>query len=254
MFSKIARVKGIIDMSKWKAEITKIEEMFERNKSKELLPIGFPDAFATKYWAISRELKRAESNIDRRIANLTINMLASKNAEKMISIVSKGKWEGDTIAVIMKEFNLTEKDAGRLLNFHLKDLAFPKIKEVSAKLSAILQEKNEIEEYKKGLERFEVPAGIVAIYDYCFNDCLYLKEVILQDSLTRIGRYAFAGCTALETIYIPESVSDIEYTAFIGCKKLIISANAQSYAFKWAKLTKNEIEVVEQISVDVLGE
>jgi len=230
-------------MYRWKAEITKIEEMYER-ESKDLLPNDFPDAFASKYWAISHEIKRAESNTDRKITNLRIKMLASKHAEKIISIVSKGKWETDALVSIMNEFGLTKTDASRLLNFPLKDLAFSKVKKVSTNLSANLLEKNEIDEYKKGLEKFDVPACVVTIYDYCFNDCKYLKEVTLPDSLVRIGKYAFAGCTALESIYVPESVSDIEFTAFKGCKKLIISTNANSYAFEWAKLMKNELQVV----------
>lgn len=46
------------------------------------------------------------------------------------------------------------------------------------------------------------------------------KEVIIPDSIERIGPAAFGGCKELEAISIPDSVISVWFDAFEGCKKL----------------------------------
>ena len=46
------------------------------------------------------------------------------------------------------------------------------------------------------------------------------REVILPDSIERIGSAAFSGCKELETISIPSTISSVCYDAFEKCKKL----------------------------------
>ena len=46
------------------------------------------------------------------------------------------------------------------------------------------------------------------------------REVILPDSIERIGSAAFSGCKELETISIPSTIKSVCYDAFEKCKKL----------------------------------
>ncbi|WP_022932496.1 leucine-rich repeat domain-containing protein [Treponema bryantii] len=54
----------------------------------------------------------------------------------------------------------------------------------------------------------------------CFENCECLMEVILPDSIIRIGDSAFSGCTSLNKINIPQGVTDIGGSSFYGCKSL----------------------------------
>ena len=47
-----------------------------------------------------------------------------------------------------------------------------------------------------------------------------VKDLLIPDSVTRIGRYAFSGCSGLTSITIPDSVTSIGERAFIGCSGL----------------------------------
>lgn len=53
-----------------------------------------------------------------------------------------------------------------------------------------------------------------------FSGCSALEQVLLPDTVTRIGYRAFYGCSSLLTINIPEGVSEIGEYAFYNCKKL----------------------------------
>ena len=48
----------------------------------------------------------------------------------------------------------------------------------------------------------------------------YIKTVIIEDGITRIGQNAFNGCAALTGITIPKSVTVIGERAFKGCTSL----------------------------------
>ena len=50
---------------------------------------------------------------------------------------------------------------------------------------------------------------VTEIERYAFKDCTRLKQVILPDTIRRIGEFAFKDCTRLERISIPDTVSDI---------------------------------------------
>lgn len=53
------------------------------------------------------------------------------------------------------------------------------------------------------------------------------REVILPDSVQRIGSEAFGGCRNLENIHIPNGIKSVAYDAFESCKKL----NYASYCY-----------------------
>ena len=50
--------------------------------------------------------------------------------------------------------------------------------------------------------------------------CTSLPEIILPDSILKIGAFAFHSCIKVKTITIPPLVTSIEAGAFIDCKGL----------------------------------
>ena len=60
----------------------------------------------------------------------------------------------------------------------------------------------------------------------CYNGAsIYLNnelltELIIPDSVTKIGSYALQGCSSLTSVTIPNSVTSIGYYAFQGCSSL----------------------------------
>jgi hypothetical protein len=68
------------------------------------------------------------------------------------------------------------------------------------------------------LENITIPATIMFIDYYAFNDCTNLESVTFtsDSQLQFIGGRAFSGCTNLKNITIPESVMNIDNWAFAG--------------------------------------
>jgi len=71
---------------------------------------------------------------------------------------------------------------------------------------------------------------VTKIEDYNFKEygpsnnafmfCASLREVVLNDGLTEIGRSAFQGCVSLQKITIPSTVTKIDADAFNDCVNL----------------------------------
>ena len=55
---------------------------------------------------------------------------------------------------------------------------------------------------------------------YAFYGCDMLKEVVLSQTTSGIGKHSFDGCKSLNTINIPENLKRIEEYAFQGCSSL----------------------------------
>ncbi len=47
-----------------------------------------------------------------------------------------------------------------------------------------------------------------------------IKDLVIPNSVTSIGKYAFSGCSGLTSVTIPNSVTSIGWSAFDGCSGL----------------------------------
>ena len=65
-----------------------------------------------------------------------------------------------------------------------------------------------------------IPNTVVKIGKCAFIGCSSLTSVTISNSVTSIGKRAFAKCNNLESIVIPYSVTSIEHGAFDGCSSL----------------------------------
>lgn len=81
--------------------------------------------------------------------------------------------------------------------------------------------KAELIQYPAGRSgSYAVQMGTLSISKAAFCGCTRLTEIILPDTLTRIGRQAFADCISLEKISLPCLLQTIPDEAFIGCINL----------------------------------
>lgn len=65
------------------------------------------------------------------------------------------------------------------------------------------------------LETVEVTNAVTIGY-YAFKNCAYIREIILRDGLSAIGRCAFDGCDSLKSLVVPNSVTTLASGAFYG--------------------------------------
>ena len=64
----------------------------------------------------------------------------------------------------------------------------------------------------------------------------YIKNVIISESVTKIGWFAFSECTKLKTVTIPSSVTNIGYSAFGSSQRaLLIYCYEDSFARSYAE-------------------
>ena len=78
----------------------------------------------------------------------------------------------------------------------------------------------------KGIELTDAPTEIE---DYLFSGLTELEQVVLPNSIKRIGVQAFSYCKNLKEINIPENVESIEESAFWYCNSLdTISVDGQN--------------------------
>lgn len=83
--------------------------------------------------------------------------------------------------------------------------------------------------------QFNLESGLQEIGDSAFEGAVFIKEVILPDTLTKIGRRAFASSRA-RLIHVPDSVTFIGEDAFADNAELILlCASESSAAAKYAR-------------------
>ena len=71
-------------------------------------------------------------------------------------------------------------------------------------------------QYSKAIKQIVIEDGVTRIGDYAFASCTNLVSVEIPDSIINIGSYAFSGCSNITNIKIPESVTTIYSYAFSG--------------------------------------
>ena len=79
-----------------------------------------------------------------------------------------------------------------------------------------------LEKYKEepGVTDVVIPDSVTRIGKCAFRECNNLTHITIPENVTSIGNYAFQGCGSLTNITIPESVTFIGIEAFEGCKNL----------------------------------
>lgn len=83
--------------------------------------------------------------------------------------------------------------------------------------------RQEIDSYEFSHSRLKIftgPASLRKIGRMSFDQCKFLKEVVLPEGLEEIGDMAFRDCHRLKTITIPSTVSRIGALAFNDCYNL----------------------------------
>ena len=70
------------------------------------------------------------------------------------------------------------------------------------------------------LKLIELPNSLKCIGDEAFNSCYSLKELVIPDSVVKIGKGCFSYCENLKHIELPNSLKYIGDEAFYSCKSL----------------------------------
>ena len=91
---------------------------------------------------------------------------------------------------------------------------------------------NENNEYYEVIE-LVMPNTITKIGQYQFYGFNNITKVTIPNSVKSIGQYAFFKCTNLESIEIPNSVKSIGQYAFKDCPNLIIYCETTSMPDSW---------------------
>ena len=75
----------------------------------------------------------------------------------------------------------------------------------------------------KKIAEVVIPDSVTKIGDGAFQYCESLTSVVIPDSVTEIGEEAFEGCTSLTSVVIPDSVTEIGEEAFegAGCEEQV---------------------------------
>ena len=74
---------------------------------------------------------------------------------------------------------------------------------------------------RDSLKQLVIEDGVTRIGDRAFEGCSGLTSVTIPDSVTSIGNRAFEGCTGLTSIILPNSVIELDSHAFENCNNLI---------------------------------
>ena len=74
---------------------------------------------------------------------------------------------------------------------------------------------------KRGsIKNVVIQEGITSIGKYAFYKCAYLESITIPDGITSVGSNAFYDCNKLKSITIPDGVETIDESAFYNCDGL----------------------------------
>jgi hypothetical protein len=80
--------------------------------------------------------------------------------------------------------------------------------------------KEMISPYRRDVKEIIIPNTVTSIGKYAFLGCRGLTSITIPHGVTSIGGWAFFGCSSLTSITIPNTVTEIGYCAFEGCSGL----------------------------------
>ncbi len=129
------------------------------------------------------------------------------NVERINDDVFAGKY----IRKLIMGKNLREIGARAFEQTDITEAIFPD------KVSII--EKHAFEDCKY-LKKVVLPQNKIAIKTHCFAGCDMLSELFLNEGLSAIPDAAFAYCKSLTTVTIPDSAKYIGISAFEACTSL----------------------------------
>lgn len=72
----------------------------------------------------------------------------------------------------------------------------------------------------KNLKNVIFNGGLTIINSGAFSGCENIEEIILPNTVKKIGSRAFADCKRLKRIVIPEGCEEIDFATFAGCENL----------------------------------
>ena len=78
-----------------------------------------------------------------------------------------------------------------------------------------------------------LPVSLSVIEDEAFMGDMSISDVVLPDNVKRIGRRAFAD-SSITSIHLPASLDYIADDAFMNCSSVTVTADEDSYAYRWA--------------------
>lgn len=79
---------------------------------------------------------------------------------------------------------------------------------------------NSIFENCRYLKNLILPDSLEALGDYAFYNCIYIESIKLPEKLKTIGDFAFNNCQCLKSLSIPDNVTSIGSWAFYYCQCL----------------------------------
>ena len=85
---------------------------------------------------------------------------------------------------------------------------------------SILYQSGQIELRSIFLTEIVIPNTVTRIGDWAFSGCYLLKELDIPESVVDIGYAAFNACSGLEDMRLPNSIISIDDNAFYGCAGL----------------------------------
>ena len=73
---------------------------------------------------------------------------------------------------------------------------------------------------RAGLKEYVIPNGVTSIGREVFQRCNKLTSITIPDSVIKIEEFAFNECTSLYSINFGNNISNIDGAAFMGCESL----------------------------------
>lgn len=93
-------------------------------------------------------------------------------------------------------------------------------KQFHARLDGLTEVKDNMFYNSKLPVNIVLPDTVKKIGDYAFYYATNLEGIVIPDSVTEIGERAFYGCASLKSVALPSGLSKISDYAFYGCSSL----------------------------------